>query len=319
DHLDATHPAERSPVTVRELLRRMIDRSSNEATDHVLTLIGLDAVAEAIAGLGLSGTRVERLIGDAAAIERDLTNETTPADLVATVRALVAPHTGEGRGADGRGTWLSPSSRELAREALAAQQIPIIATALRPGVPVGSKSGWVDGYRHDVAVIGDPRAPAGQGSGAGHQEARYLAVMTSGMSEAEADAAIRERVRALLPQLADCAGRSGSGLAPAPAPVGPVVQLSSTRRAPAYSPVGSYSVSDMISTLREALGACMIRSSPRYSATCRIESPPGSVAKNTRSPRRRSSRSSGVRPEWFIWSPASRPRVMPWWWNKVKV
>src|SRR5690625_6433709 len=48
--------------------------------------------------------------------------------------------------------------------------------------------------------------------------------------------------------------RSGSGLAPAPAPVGPVVQLSSTRRAPAYSPVGSYSVSDMISTLREALG-----------------------------------------------------------------
>src|SRR5699024_11757149 len=60
DHLDATHPAERSPVTVRELLRRMIDRSSNEATDHVLTLIGLDAVAEAIAGLGLSGTRVER-------------------------------------------------------------------------------------------------------------------------------------------------------------------------------------------------------------------------------------------------------------------
>ena len=203
DHLDATHPAERSPVTVRELLRRMIDRSSNEATDHVLTLIGLDAVAEAIAGLGLSGTRVERLIGDAAAIERDLTNETTPADLVATVRALVAPRTGEGRGADGRGTWLSPSSRELAREALAAQQIPIIATALRPGVPVGSKSGWVDGYRHDVAVIGDPGAPAGQGSGAGRQEARYLAVMTSGMGEAEADAAIRERVRALLPQLAD--------------------------------------------------------------------------------------------------------------------
>src|SRR5699024_5622902 len=128
DHLDATHPAERSPVTVRELLRRMIDRSSNEATDHVLTLIGLEAVAETIAGLGLSGTRVERLIGDAAAIERDLTNETTPADLVATVRALVAPRTGEGRGADGRGTWLSASSRELAREALAAQQIPIIAT-----------------------------------------------------------------------------------------------------------------------------------------------------------------------------------------------
>src|SRR5699024_2780267 len=119
------------------------------------------------------------------------------------VRALVAPRTGEGRGADGRGTWLSASSRELAREALAAQQIPIIATALRPGGPAAPKSGGVEATGPEAAGIGDPGAPAGQGSGAGHQEARYLAVMTSGMGEAEADAAIRERVRALLPQLAD--------------------------------------------------------------------------------------------------------------------
>lgn len=180
DHLDPTHPAEGQPITVRELAVRMIDRSSNEATDHLIELVGLPAVATAIARLGLTATRVERLIGDAVAIDQGLTIETSPADLVRTMPALVS--------ADAP---LRPDLRGLAREALSAQRIPIIATALRPGVPVGSKSGWVDGYRHDVAFIGDPDGP----------DVRYLAVMTSGMEEAEADELIRARVRDLLPDL----------------------------------------------------------------------------------------------------------------------
>ena len=209
DHLDPTHPDDGVPVPVRELLTRMIDRSSNEATDHVIELIGLEAVAEAIADLGLASTRVERLIGDAAALEQGLTNETSAADLVRTVRALTAPapapapEPADGAAADGPragaraglaglSAGLSAPSRALARTALAAQQIRIIAAALRPDVPVGSKSGWVDGYRHDVAVIGDP----------GSEQVRHLAVMTAGMGEAEADAAIQDRVRRLLPHLA---------------------------------------------------------------------------------------------------------------------
>ena len=75
---------------------------------------------------------------------------------------------------------------------MSAQRITIISSALRPEVPVGSKSGWVDGYRHDVAFIGDPDGP----------EVRYLAVMTAGMVKAEADEVIRARVRELLPDLA---------------------------------------------------------------------------------------------------------------------
>ena len=178
DHLDPTHPPDGDPIAVGELLTRMIDRSSNEATDHIIELIGWEAVASGIASLHLASTRVERLIGDAAAVERGLTNETSAADLVRTVRALVAPAAG--------------TAHLLARRALAAQQIQIIAAALRPQVPVGSKSGWVDGYRHDVAVIGDPD----------RDEARYLAVMTAGMGQAEADAAIESEVRRLLPHLA---------------------------------------------------------------------------------------------------------------------
>ncbi|HLQ81656.1 MAG TPA: serine hydrolase [Brachybacterium sp.] len=184
DHLDPTHPAEGQPVAVRDLLRRMIDRSSNEATDHVVELVGLDAVAATIRALGLRNTRVERLIGDAAALRDGATNETSAADLALTMRAAVT--------ADGLAPALPASSLDLARGALRAQRIPVIARALRDGVRWGSKSGWVDGYRHDVAFVGDPDG----------EDLRLLAVMTAGLAPQQADARIAERVRQLLPDLA---------------------------------------------------------------------------------------------------------------------
>lgn len=188
DHLDPTHPAEGAGVSVRELLVRMIDRSSNEATDHVIALVGLDAVAETLADLELRATRVERLIGDASALAAGATNETSAGDLARTMRALVQP---AGAAADGerpRAVHLSPASIALARQALRAQRIPVIARSLRAGVEWGSKSGWVDGYRHDVAFVGAPDSPT----------VRHLAVMTAGLAPEAADAEIAERTRALV-------------------------------------------------------------------------------------------------------------------------
>src|SRR5699024_8549653 len=179
-----SHPAEGRPVAVGELLRRMIDRSSNEATDHVVELLGLDAVAATIDALGLRETRVERLIGDAAALRDGATNETSAADLAVTLRAAVT--------SDGLVPPLPADSRALARAALEAQRIPVIGRALREGVRWGSKSGWVDGYRHDVAFVGDPDSA----------DLRVLAVMTAGLSEEEADARILDRTRQLLPDVA---------------------------------------------------------------------------------------------------------------------
>lgn len=191
DHLDPTHPADGTPIMVRELVVRMIARSSNEATDQLIEVVGLDAVDAAIAALDLRATRVERLIGDAAALEVGATNETSAGDLAATMLALVGPSDGTGPTAPAApGTPARPGVR-LAREALAAQQIPIIATVLRPGVPWGSKSGWVDGYRHDVAVVGDPDEPG----------VRVLAVMTAGLAPEEAERRITALVRELLPDV----------------------------------------------------------------------------------------------------------------------
>ncbi|MCL6423203.1 class A beta-lactamase-related serine hydrolase [Brachybacterium sp. JHP9] len=181
DHLDPTHPADGAPVAIGELARRMIDRSSNEATDQLIALVGLPAIARVIERLGLRATRVERMIGDPVALARGLTNETTAHDLARTVHALTC---------EDSALALSARSRELARSALAAQRIPIIAKAVRPGVPWGSKSGWIDAIRHDVAVVGE-----------GAQR-RVLAVLTSGMTVEEADPLIIARARELLGELA---------------------------------------------------------------------------------------------------------------------
>ena len=114
---------------------------------------------------------MERLIGDGAALAQGLTNETSAADLATTMLHAVRPGPGAA----------------LAREALGAQRIPVIATALRSDVPWGSKSGWVDGYRHDVAHLGEPADP----------DLRVLAVMTGGLAQDEADQRIRDLVREL--------------------------------------------------------------------------------------------------------------------------
>ena len=98
DHLDPTHPADGAAISVRDLLRRMIYRSSNEATNHLVELIGIDAVDETIQRLELGGDpRVERLIGDAAALEAGRTNETSADDLARTMLALVRRDAGDGR------------------------------------------------------------------------------------------------------------------------------------------------------------------------------------------------------------------------------
>lgn len=170
DHLDPTHPLGGTSIAVRELLVRMIDRSSNEATNTVIDLVGLEAVAAVIEDLGLRSTRVERRIGDAAALARGLTNETCAADLAETMRRIV------------RGDRLSPASTELALGALRAQRMRVILDALPAGLDAGSKSGEVDGFRHDVAFIGDPCSP----------DQRCLAVMTAAQSRDTAEHAIRE-------------------------------------------------------------------------------------------------------------------------------
>lgn len=182
DHLDAELPPPGTPMTLGDHLDAMITRSSNEATNSVMERIGIPAVVEAAVASGACRTRVERLIGDPSAVAAGLTNEVTAADLVTLMRAVT---TGRAPG------WASPLPGHLVDlhvDLLERQTIAPIGAALAKGVRWGSKSGEVDGIRHDVAFVGDPAT----------DDVRYLAVCTQGLGEAAADEAIAALTEALV-------------------------------------------------------------------------------------------------------------------------
>lgn len=182
DHLDPELPPPGTPMTMAAMFDAMITRSSNEATNSVMERVGIPAVAEAAVTSGTRRTRVERLIGDPSAVATGRTNEVTAADLVILMHAVTTGH------APGGASPLPGDLVDLHIDLLERQTIAPIGGALAKGVRWGSKSGEVDGIRHDVAFIGDPATDA----------VRYLAVCTQGLGEAAADEAIAALTEALV-------------------------------------------------------------------------------------------------------------------------
>ena len=150
DEVDPGMPAPGEETTLRRVLERMIVVSSNEATNLAVELVGFGAVNAVLADLGADSSKMERLIGDLAALEAGLTQEITAADLVRVLHAVV---TGKAAG---------PESTALMLDFLQAQEFGRIGPALEAGGfrPVwGSKSGWVTGITHDAAFLAPPGTP----------------------------------------------------------------------------------------------------------------------------------------------------------------
>lgn len=164
-------------MTLRDLAGRMIAVSSNEATNILAELMGLDAVNAAFARVGAEGAGMDRLIGDYPAREAGFSHDVSPRALAVTMAAIVS-----GRAA-------SRETTDVLVGMLREQQYPVIAAVLGPGRDWGSKSGWVDGIEHDVAFIG----PAESGG-----ETLCLAVCTEGYGPVPAKEAIRALAAVLL-------------------------------------------------------------------------------------------------------------------------
>lgn len=129
-------------VTLRWLMQRMIVRSSNLATDLVLEQVGYEPVAEAWRVCGATRSVVERPINDSPAGEQGRRNLVTAADLAAVVGAVAL---------DGAAT---PASCAAMHETLAANEYnPDIRAGLPAGTWVAHKNGWVEGIRHDAALV----------------------------------------------------------------------------------------------------------------------------------------------------------------------
>lgn len=129
-------------ASVGWLAERAIIKSSNLATNLLITMIGLDAVNKIYADAGAERAALRRPIQDRAAGELGLENEATAADMAGVLVAL------------NQQRLLSPESTDAVEAILARCETN---DSIPPGLPEGTyiahKTGWIDHACHDVAII----------------------------------------------------------------------------------------------------------------------------------------------------------------------
>lgn len=138
---------ERIPVDT--LLRLMIARSSNLATNTLIALVGAKEVTTAMRGMGAARIQVLRGVEDGKAFDRGLNNTTTARDLAVILRAIE-----EGKG-------IAPADRLQMLDILHAQEFnDKIPAGVPRGVRVAHKTGEITGHSHDAAIVYPPdRSP----------------------------------------------------------------------------------------------------------------------------------------------------------------
>jgi beta-lactamase class A len=132
-------------VRVDTLLRLMITRSSNFATNTLITLVGAEEVTRTMRSLGARRIQVLRGVEDGKAFEKGLNNTTTARDLALILRAIE-----EGRAAPPAAT------REMLGILLAQEFNEKIPAGLPPGTRVAHKTGEITAVSHDAAIVYPP-------------------------------------------------------------------------------------------------------------------------------------------------------------------
>jgi beta-lactamase class A len=133
---------------LRWLLRRMIIRSSNLATNLVLERIGTQAIAHTLRDAGATRMVVCRGIEDAAAAAAGLDNLVTAGDL-ARLLAAIADH-----------RIAAPAHCDEMMAILLDQECTEdLAAGLPAGTRIAHKNGWVERIRHGVGVVLPDDAP----------------------------------------------------------------------------------------------------------------------------------------------------------------
>jgi beta-lactamase class A len=161
---------------LEELMRRMIVRSSNLATNLLIELARPERVMELMRTLGARDIRVLRGVEDEKAYAAGLNNMTTAYDLMLVLRAIAERRA------------VTPAASEAMLAILAAQEFKEkIPAGLPAGVAVANKTGDITGIHHDAAIV----LPAGE-------PPYVLVVLTKGFAdEAAANALIAAVSRAV--------------------------------------------------------------------------------------------------------------------------
>lgn len=132
-------------VPIDTLLRLMITRSSNLATNTLIALVGAPEVTAAMRGLGARRIQVLRGVEDGKAYDRALNNTTTARDLAVILRAIE------------QGNDIAPADRERMLDILLAQEFnQKIPAGVPKGVRVAHKTGEITATSHDAAIVYPP-------------------------------------------------------------------------------------------------------------------------------------------------------------------
>ncbi|HKI04315.1 MAG TPA: serine hydrolase [Thermoanaerobaculia bacterium] len=156
---------------LEELIRRMIVRSSNLATNLLIEKIGASRANDLMRSLGAFRIQVLRGVEDEKAFKAGLNNKVTAKDLEIALTALA------------KGETFTPASNGRMIEILKAQEFNEKIPAYLPkGTPIAHKTGDITGVHHDAAIVFPPG------------EAPYvLVVLTDGFQdEKEANQVIAE-------------------------------------------------------------------------------------------------------------------------------
>jgi beta-lactamase class A len=132
-------------VRVDTLLRLMITRSSNLATNTLIALVGAEEVNRTMRSLGAQRMQVLRGVEDGKAFDKGLINTTTARDLATVLRAIE-----EGRAASAEAT------SEIRQLLLAQEFNEKIPAGLPAGTPVAHKTGEITAHSHDAAIVYPP-------------------------------------------------------------------------------------------------------------------------------------------------------------------
>jgi beta-lactamase class A len=129
-------------VSARELVERMIVRSSNLATNAVIALVGAKHADSTAHALGARNMRVLRGVEDGKAFQKGLNNTTTARDLGLLLEAIERRTAASARSCD---TMLAILGRQEFND-----EIP---AGLPPGTRVAHKTGSITAVLHDAALV----------------------------------------------------------------------------------------------------------------------------------------------------------------------
>ena len=147
--------------TIRELVRLMIVRSSNLATNLLIELVGAKNVTKSMRTIGAKDMLVLRGVEDNRAYEKGLNNSATARSLMVIMRRI----------AEGKAVSKTDSA-EMARILSEQEFNEGIPAGLPPGTKVAHKTGWITNIYHDAAIIYPP-----------HRKPYVLIVMTRGIPD----------------------------------------------------------------------------------------------------------------------------------------